>query len=56
MSIKEIASNLFTKIKTWKDNIINIINKFKSNKTVSTIGTIIKAIAKGLIYLKTGKF
>jgi len=56
MSIKEVASNLFTKIKTWKDNILNIINKFKSNKTVGTIGTIIKAIAKGLIYLKTGKF
>ena len=55
-TIKEASSNLFTKIKSWKDNIVNIINKFKSNKTISTIGTIIKAIAKGLIYLKTGKF
>ena len=55
-TIKEAANNLLTKIKGWKDNIVNIINKIKSNKTIGTIGTIIKAIAKGLLYLKTGKF
>jgi len=56
MSIKEAAGNLISKIKSWKDSIVNIINKFRSHKAVSTIGTVIKAIAKGLIYLKTGKF
>ena len=55
-TVKEISNNLFTKIKSWKDNIVNIINKFKSNNTIGTIGSIIKGIAQGLIYLKTGKF
>ena len=55
-TIKETAKDLLTKIKGWKDNIVNVINKIKSNKTIGTIGTIIKAIAKGLLYLKTGKF
>ena len=55
-SIKETAGNLLTKIKSWKDSVVNIINKIKSSKAFSTIGSIIKAIAKGILFLKTGKF
>ena len=55
-SIKETAGNLLTKIKSWKDSVVGIINKIKSSKAFSTIGSIIKAIAKGILFLKTGKF
>ena len=54
-SLKDTAGNLLTKIKSWKDNIVGIYNKIKSNKVLNTIGTIIKAIAKGILFLKTGK-